>query len=128
MIDFGLFQARDGSPIYMQMVLFVKRGIASGAVRDGDELPSRRVVSALLGVNPNTVQKAYRILEDEGFIESRSGAKSHVALTPQKVDMVRSQLLESEIRAVAVSLRQSGLTLERAVELLGKYWDEEAEK
>ena len=57
---------------------YVKRGVVSGAIVDGDELPSRRVVSALLGVNPNTVQKAYRALEDEGLIESHTGAKSRV--------------------------------------------------
>ena len=68
MIDFSGFRAEDGSPIYVQLVRYVKRGVVSGAIGDGDELPSRRVVSALLGVNPNTVQKAYRALEDEGLI------------------------------------------------------------
>ena len=78
MISFESFIMEDGRPIYLQIILFVKRGIIAGVIADGEELPSRRVLSALLGVNPNTVQKAYRMLEEEGLIQSHSGAKSYV--------------------------------------------------
>ena len=61
MISFENFVPAQGSPIYMQIILHIKRGAAAGTVKDGDELPSRRMLSALLGVNPNTVQKAYRM-------------------------------------------------------------------
>ena len=61
MIDFGAFRADDGTPIYLQIIIYLKQGVVSGAVADGDELPSRRVLSALLGLNPNTVQKACRM-------------------------------------------------------------------
>ena len=80
MISFDSFVMEEGVPLYQQILLYVKRGIAGGTIQDGDELPSRRVLSALLGVNPNTVQKAYRLLEEEGLIQSRSGAKSCVVL------------------------------------------------
>ena len=68
MISFDSFVMEEGVPLYQQILLYVKRGIAGGTIQDGDELPSRRVLSALLGVNPNTVQKAYRLLEEEGQI------------------------------------------------------------
>ena len=58
MISFDNFIIEDGSPIYQQILLHIKRGVVAGTVADGDELPSRRFLSALLGVNPNTVQKA----------------------------------------------------------------------
>ena len=76
MIQFDSFMQAEGVPIYQQIIRYVKQGIAAGTIRDGEELPSRRVLSALLGVNPNTVQKAYRLLEEEGLIQSRSGAKA----------------------------------------------------
>ena len=76
MIDFGAFRAEDGTPIYLQIIKYLKQGVVSGAVADGDELPSRRVLSALLGLNPNTVQKACRMLEEEGLLVSHAGAKS----------------------------------------------------
>ena len=110
-------------PIYLQIILFVKRGIIAGVIADGDELPSRRVLSALLGVNPNTVQKAYRMLEEEGLIQSHSGAKSYVVLNSTVKERIRSELLESDAKSVIHSLRQMGLTKEDAVALIEKYWE-----
>ena len=79
MLSFSGFRLEDGSPIYQQIIRYLEQGIAAGTIRDGDGLPSRRVLSAQLGVNPNTVQKAYRLLEEEGLIQSHPGAKSCVA-------------------------------------------------
>ena len=110
-------------PIYLQIILFVKRGIIAGVIADGEELPSRRVLSALLGVNPNTVQKAYRMLEEEGLIQSHSGAKSYVVLNGAVKERIRSELLESDAKSVIHSLRQMGLTKEDAVALIEKYWE-----
>ena len=64
MVSFDSFTLCGGVPIYQQILLYLKRGAVSGAIADGDELPSRRVLSALLGVNPNTVQKACRLMEE----------------------------------------------------------------
>ena len=64
MIQFDSFMQAEGVPIYQQIIRYVKQGIAAGTIRDGEELPSRRVLSALLAVNPNTVQKAYRMMEE----------------------------------------------------------------
>ena len=80
MISFEDFVMEPGVPIYLQILRYIKRGVAAGTIRDGDELPSRRVLSALLGVNPNTVQKAYRVLEEEALIESHTGARSYMVL------------------------------------------------
>ena len=123
MISFESFMMEDGMPIYLQIILFVKRGIIAGVIADGEELPSRRVLSALLGVNPNTVQKAYRMLEEEGLIQSHSGAKSYVVLNSAVKERVRSELLESDAKSVIHSLRQMGLTKEDAVALIEKYWE-----
>ena len=123
MISFENFMMEDGMPIYLQIILFVKRGIIAGVIADGDELPSRRVLSALLGVNPNTVQKAYRMLEEEGLIQSHSGAKSYVVLDEAVKERIRSELLESDAKSVIHSLRQMGLTKEDAVALIEKYWE-----
>ena len=123
MISFEKFMMVDGMPIYLQIILFVKRGIIAGLICDGDELPSRRVLSALLGVNPNTVQKADRMLEEEGLIQSHSGAKSYVVLNSAVKERIRSELLESDAKGVINSLRQMGLTKEDAVALIEKYWE-----
>ena len=124
MVTFESFAAEDGLPIYLQIIRYVKRGVAAGSIADGEELPSRRVLSARLGVNPNTVQKAYRTLEEEGVIASRSGAKSEVTLTPETVEAVRRQLLEQEAGSLVRALRQAGLDKAAALALLDRLWDE----
>ena len=123
MISFDDFIMEDGTPIYLQIILFVKRGIIAGLICDGDELPSRRVLSALLGVNPNTVQKAYRMLEEENLIQSHSGAKSYVVLNSAVKERIRSELLESDAKSVVSAMRQMGLSKADAVALIEKYWE-----
>lgn len=123
MISFDSFLMEDGIPIYLQILLFVKRGIIAGGIGDGDELPSRRVLSALLGVNPNTVQKAYRLLEEEGLIQSRSGAKSCMVLDEETTQRVRAELLEHDARRIVSAMRQMGLSKEEAAALIEKYWE-----
>lgn len=127
MISFDNFIMMDGSPIYLQILLYIKRGIIAGIICDGDELPSRRVLSALLGVNPNTVQKAYKLLEDEGLIQSRTGAKSYVVVTEQKLQEIREELLEDDALDAVRSLKLMGVSKEEAHNLIDKYWNMEFE-
>lgn len=123
MISFDNFIAEDGIPIYLQIVRHIKRDIVSGVIVNGDEVPSRRVLSALLGVNPNTIQKAYRILEEEELMESHSGAKSYMVLNDKSISLVRKQLLENDATSIVNSLKQMGLSKEEAVALIENYWE-----
>lgn len=123
MISFDSFIAQDGVPIYLQIVKHIKSGIVSGTIISGDEVPSRRVLSALLGVNPNTIQKAYKMLEDDGLMESRSGAKSYMIFDDSTVVSVRKQLLESDATAIISSLKQMGLSKEEALVLIETHWE-----
>lgn len=122
MISFEYFELENGVPIYLQILLYIKRGIAAGIIKDNDELPSRRVLSALLGVNPNTVQKAYRMLEEEGFIQSHSGSKSYMVLNEEKIEATRRQLIEEEARSLVERFQGMGLKKEEVISLIEKYW------
>lgn len=125
MVSFEQLKIVDGSPIYQQILLYVKRGAVAGTIQDGDELPSRRVLSALLGVNPNTVQKAFHLLEEEQLIQSHSGAKSFMVLSPERVAGIREEMLEEDARGAVQTLRQMGVTKEEAIRLIEKYWEGE---
>ena len=127
MISFDSFRMDAGTPIYQQILRFIQRGAVAGVIRDGDELPSRRVLSALLGVNPNTVQKAYRLLEDEGLIRSHTGAKSCMVLDDDALARIRAALLAHEARRAVAALKQMGLTKDEALTLLETHWEEEEE-
>ena len=123
MIGFDDFILQDGIPIYLQILAYVKRGAVAGVICDGDELPSRRVLSARLGVNPNTIQRAYKMLEEEDLIVSHAGAKSLMVLDAEQVARLRSELLAEEARAVIGKLKQMGLSKAEAAALLEKYWE-----
>jgi len=125
MISFEQFQIRDGIPIYLQIIDFVERGIVAGTILNGDEMPSRRVLSALLGVNPNTVQKAYRFLEEEHIIESRSGAKSCVTAGDSLKAQIRARLISGDMKAMVQNMKQMGISCSEAVSLIEKAWEEE---
>lgn len=126
MISFDSFVLEDNVPIYLQIVGFIKRGIVAGSISDGDELPSRRMLSALLGVNPNTVQKSYALLEEEGLIHSRSGAKSCVAVSDAAVRRLRGEVLALSLRTVIEAMKQMGMTLEDAQAALADHWEVES--
>ena len=125
MISFQAFRQTDGTPIYLQIIRYIQQGLAAGTIRDGDELPSRRVLSALLAVNPNTVQKAFRLLEDEGLVTSRAGAKSYIQATPEQNAVLRRVLLETELQTMVDAARRMGLTREEAHRLLDTLYDKE---
>ena len=124
MISFDSFVMEEGVPLYQQILLYVKRGIAGGTIQDGDELPSRRVLSALLGVNPNTVQKAYRLLEEEGLILSHTGAKSTVVADEAAQSRVRGELLQAEVRDTIAAMKHMGLSRQEALALVDQLWKE----
>lgn len=117
----------DGrGPIYLQIVRFVRRGVVAGTIQDGEEMPSRRAVSALLGVNPNTVQKAYRLLEEEGVLVSRAGARSCVQVDGAQVARIREALLREEVGDLVSALRQMGVTREEALREVNRQYREAA--
>ena len=125
MVSFEAFRTVDGTPVYLQIINFIKRGAIAGTIRDGDEVRSRRVLSALLGINPNTVQKAFHMLEEEHLMESRTGAKSCMTLPPDTLDALRREVLSDELRAMARTLRQLGISREEALRLIEQAWKEE---
>ena len=123
MISFDSFVLEDNVPIYLQIVGYIKRGIVAGPIENGAEMPSRRMLSALLGVNPNTVQKSYAMLEEEGLIHSRSGAKSCVAADAAAIRRLRGELLGQNLRTVIDAMKQMGMTLEDAQAALADHWE-----
>lgn len=123
MVSFEQLVLNDRSPIYLQIVRFVQRGIISGAIQNQEELPSRRVLSSLLSVNPNTVQRAYKIMEDEGLIESRTGAKSCISITEDRLVRIRKQLVTEEIRSAITIFKQMGLRRQETLDQINALWD-----
>ena len=111
--------ARDPRPIYEQIKEALCRLILTGALATGERLPSVRELAGQLAINPNTIQRAYRELEGEGFIYSMTGKGSFVAPL-QEVDQSRRQAKVHEFQSAARELLQLGMKKEELLAMLEK--------
>ena len=106
------FNINIDSPIavYVQIENQVQFAIASGRLKPGDTLPSVREMSAMLGVNPNTVTKSYRDLELLGLVHTRRGVGVTVAEKAPKIahdktrNMVKGHLTDAVAECVSCGL------------------------
>lgn len=87
---------RSGQPIYIQVVEQIRRLIAGGELKQGDQLPTVRQLATELRVNFNTVARAYRILDEAGLISTQHGRGTYVWETPSEeiTHQLRRQALE----------------------------------
>jgi GntR family transcriptional regulator len=108
----------DPTPIYRQIVEQVRRQIAGGGLRQGQELPSVRALAQEHAINPMTVSKAYSLLEAEGLLERRRGMGMVVAASTERGgSAARQDLLRPSLQAAAEQARQLGLSAQAALAL-----------
>jgi GntR family transcriptional regulator len=92
-----------GRAVYQQIVDQVKRDVALGRLLEGDKLPTVRRLAGRLAINPNTIGKAYRQLEQEGIITTRPGAGAFIADIDSNLSRsVRKRILCEELERVIV--------------------------
>ncbi len=104
------------TPIYDQLIRGVVRLKALGVLQPGDKLPSVRSLAAQLGVNPNTVQKAYQMLENQGVIYSVSGKGSFLSHRSGASEELL-QAAEERVRQVLSEAAQTGVGKERVIRI-----------
>jgi GntR family transcriptional regulator len=112
----------DGRPIYRQIADEVRRGIATGVLQRDEPLPAVRRLAVDLGLNPNTVQQAYRQLERDGLVYVRRGRGTFVAPAP-KPSTGRSTARQVAERALRDAFRRGVSPPELAAairELIGR--------
>ena len=108
---------RDSRPIYEQIRDGLKRLIVSGAIATDEKLPSVRALATQLSINPNTIQRAYYELENEGFIYSIPG-KGSFAAPRADANAERRRELEAKMRELAAELRYLGAEQEDLIALV----------
>ncbi|CAD2078481.1 HTH-type transcriptional repressor YtrA [Jeotgalicoccus aerolatus] len=91
-------------PIYEQLTENVKRLIIQGVLTPGEQLPSVRSLAQELTINPNTIQKAYRELEREGYVISRPGKGSFVNDMTDVMNKERISSLTEELERLIKEL------------------------
>ena len=108
---------RDPRPIYVQIKEALCRLILTGALQTNERLPSVREMAAQLAINPNTIQRAYRELEPEGFIYSLTGKGSFVAPL-EDIDTSRIDARRDQFREAARDLLPLGVTKQSLIGIL----------
>ena len=102
---------RDSRPIYLQIADAFRRQIEAGVLSPGDKLPSVRELSASLTINPNTIQRAYRDLEQQGWVASVPGKGCFVCGVPKGMPGQQEKLLQ-EFDELTARLLAAGVTPE----------------
>ncbi len=92
-----------GRAVYLQIIDHVKRDIALGRLVEGDRLSTVRELAVTLAINPNTIAKAYRQLEQEGIIMTKAGAGAFVANLDKGLNKsVKRRLITEELQRIVV--------------------------
>ena len=110
---------RDARPIYSQIIDGFREQIAAGILQPGEKLPSVRDLAAELAINPNTIQRAYRQLELEGWIVSIQGKGSFVS-GEMSIRQRESDRLLAEFDKLVTQIIRCGVSREELTRRLQK--------
>lgn len=110
------FNNRD--PVYLQVVRHFKEQIVTGKLTAGQVIPSRRELGALLKINPNTAQRAYKEMEEQRLIVTEGNSPSRITSDVDVLRTIRSELLGEAVEAFVVSVRKIDVPVEELLDLV----------
>ena len=110
-------------PIYEQIYKQLLEYITTGLIQANDNLPSVRELSSSIHINPNTVVKAYRLLEEQGFIYSLPGKGSFVSSKQNVQTKLFLQQINELSREIVTKSKYIGMSFEELCQLLEQTWE-----
>ena len=110
---------KDGRPIYEQIVDRFKTMIFKGVLKPDEQMPSIRNLAVELSINPNTIQKAYAKLEQEGFLYSIKGRGNFVAFDDTLLLKKKEDVME-KFRELVKEAIEVGITREELIEIISQ--------
>ena len=112
------YQSR--TPIYEQIINEIEKYVSLGILKPQEQIPSIRDMASSLGINPNTVKKAYSELENRGVIQTISTKGTFIA---QDIDKVKNDKIESkinDIKKIINELEKIGITKEEVIKRINE--------
>ena len=100
----------DARALYLQIMELIRREIMAGSYRSGDRLPSVRDLAVELRVNPNTVARAYALLQEEGVLEGRHGGGSFVTCTDDFSHKMAREHAAKELAEAVANARKMNIS------------------
>lgn len=119
-----LVNFRPGVPPYEDIVLGVKKAIATGRLNAGDRFPSVRTVSRELNLNPNTCQRAVAELTEMGILEVKVGVGTFVSDRAEIPSEAAAKLLHETIELLIIEARQLGVSDNELKKYIDTAWKE----
>jgi GntR family transcriptional regulator len=115
------FNNRD--PVYVQVIRYFKEQMAKGQLEPGQEIPSRRELANQLKINPNTAQRAYKEMEEQGLIFTERNLPSRITKDEHVLKMVREELIGEAVEAFVLSVRSINAPIDEVLNLVKKKYE-----
>ncbi|SET32214.1 DNA-binding transcriptional regulator YhcF, GntR family [Salinibacillus kushneri] len=120
------FNNRD--PVYFQIIRYFKEKIAIGEFEPGEEIPSRRELANRMKVNPNTAQRAYKEMEEQGLIYTERNLPSKITTDTKVLGKVREELIVEAVDTFVASVRSINVPVDELLDLVRtKYLESDKE-
>ena len=110
------FNNRD--PVYVQVIQHFKEQMAKGYYEPGQEIPSRRELANTLKINPNTAQRAYKEMEEQGLIFTEGNLPSRITKDEQMLKRVREELIGEAVDQFVHSVQTINVALPEVLDLV----------
>lgn len=91
------FIPNDKEPVYIQIIRYIKQQVVRGELNPGDSIPSRREMAVTIKVNPNTVQKSYKEMEDMGIITTQRNYQSNITTDELIINKIKEDLINESM-------------------------------
>lgn len=112
------FVANDREPVYLQIVRYIKQLVVKGILKPGDPVPSRREMAVSIKVNPNTVQKAYKEMEDMGLITTIRTHQSTITTDEAILSNIRNQLIQESLKIFIDNMKAIDVEKEEVLDII----------
>lgn len=116
-IDFN-----SGEALYLQLRNQIILGIATARIREGDELPSVRQLAGDIGINMHTVNKAYAVLKQEGFVKVDRRRGAVIAIDTDRAETIRE--LRKELKVILAKVSCKNISREEVHALIDEIYED----
>ncbi len=107
-------------PIYEQVIEELKKELVRGELKAGDKLPSQRKLARKIDVNPNTVQRAYREMEQRGLVETKRGRGTFIKDDDKVMIEIKKEMAESAVNVFVDEMISLGFNKETIIKKINE--------
>ncbi|NWO12534.1 GntR family transcriptional regulator [Virgibacillus sp.] len=111
-------------PVYVQVVRHFKQQIAMNMLEPGQEIPSRRELAGELKINPNTVQRAYKEMEEQGLIYTERNLPSKITRNEQVLQVVLEELIMDAVDQLVTTVQSVQVPLDEIITIIKEKYEQ----